>query len=158
MREREHLEDEASAVERLVGRGLDDQAGKGSPLSERARQSQRSVETYLKGGGVPRWMERLGEIDAGVALQQRRLERAHRALRRECGRDVAVFAERWIAAAHAWPFGELNELIEQHNEWYPVERQLPLDPRTGEYVRVAGRSYRRAPLDAAWVLERFPVN
>ncbi|MDP9385501.1 MAG: hypothetical protein M3P50_09745 [Actinomycetota bacterium] len=59
MRERD--EDESSVVERLVTRDLDDDAGRGSPLSERARQSQRSVETYLKGGGVPRWMERGGD-------------------------------------------------------------------------------------------------
>lgn len=155
---REGQEDETSVVERLVGRDLDAQSGKGSPLSDRARQSQRSVETYLKGGGIPRWMERVGEIDAAVAREHRRLARAHRALRQECAGDAGAFAERWTVLARAWSFTELNELIEQHNEWYPVERRLPLDPRTGEYVRVAGRSYRRTPLDAAWVLERFPAR
>ena len=48
-------------------------------------------------------------------------------------------------------------LIEQHNDWYPIERQLPMDPRTGDYVRFAGRSYRRPVLGAHWILEHFPA-
>jgi len=48
-------------------------------------------------------------------------------------------------------------LIAQHNDWYPVERDLPLNPRTGDYVCVGGRSYRRPVLGAEWVLEHFPA-
>jgi hypothetical protein len=56
-----------------------------------------------------------------------------------------------------WRFDrELNELIEQHNAWYPIERDLPVNPRTGEYVPVGGRSYRRPMLDVAWALRLFP--
>ena len=61
-----------------------------------------------------------------------------------------------FAVADAWSFDDLNELIEQHNDWYPIERQLPMDPRTRDYVRFAGRSYRRPVLDTAWVLQHFP--
>lgn len=46
--------------------------------------------------------------------------------------------------------------LDEHNRWYPVERDLPMNPRTGEYVPVAGRSYRRPVLGPAWVLEQFP--
>ena len=145
-------------MERLVGQGLDREAGTGSALSDRARQTQRSVEAYLRGGGMPRWMERAVDIDARVARERKRIERAYRALRSECAGDRAVFAERWTAAAQAWPFEDVNELIDQHNDWYPIERQLPLNPRTGEYVLVGGRSYRRRRLDASWVLERFPAT
>jgi hypothetical protein len=31
-----------------------------------------------------------------------------------------------------------------------------MDPRTRDYVKIGGRSYRREPLDAAWILSRFP--
>jgi hypothetical protein len=144
-------------VERVVGRGLDEHAGLGRSLSDRARQSQRSVESYLKGGGVPRWMERSGEIDAGVARHRKRLARTYRALWQECEGDRVAFERRWRAVAERWSFGELNDLIDQHNQWYPVERQLPLNPRTGEYVLVGGRSYRRPSLDAGWILEQFPA-
>ena len=153
-----HYDDEQrSIVERIVGQDLDEQTGKGRPLSSRAAQTQRSLEAYLKAGVRPRWMERLDEIDQGVAAEKQRLARAYRALQEECGEDARVFARRWRALARAWAFDHLNILIEQHNEWYPMERQLPMDPRTGDYVRFAGRSYRRPVLGPQWVLEQFPV-
>jgi hypothetical protein len=31
-----------------------------------------------------------------------------------------------------------------------------MNPRTGDFVLVNGRPYTREPLDAAWVLSRFP--
>jgi hypothetical protein len=103
-------------------------------------------------------MERIGDIDAGIAAERRRLARAHRLLQEECGRDAELFAERWRSLARSWSFGELNQLIAQHNEWYPIERSLPVNPRTGEYVPVAGRSYRRPVLGPEWVLEQFPAR
>ena len=57
----------------------------------------------------------------------------------------------------SWHFDHLNVLVEQHNDWYPIERQLPMDPRTGDYVRFGGRSYRRPILGPEWILEHFPA-
>ena len=145
-----------SAAERLVRRDLDETTGMGKPISSRARMSQRSVEAYLKAGVRPRWMERVSEIDNSIAMHKQRLARSHRALREECGEDRALFAERWHAFAHRCRFDELIELITQHNEWYPIERDLPMDLRTRDYVLINGRSYRRPQLTPQWVLEQFP--
>ena len=147
-----------TGVQRIVERDLDATTGKGRPLSDRARQSRRSVEAYLKGGVRPRWMERVADVDGGIESERRRLARAHRALCEECAGDGAAFAARWHAVARSWPFGDLNALIEQHNEWYPIERDLPVNPRTGEYVQVGGRSFRRPLLGPAWVLAQFPAE
>lgn len=152
-------EGQRTAVERVVGRDLDESSGKGRPLSDRARQSRRSVEAYLKGGVRPRWMERVGDIDGAVAHERRLLADAHRELRETCAREGVAFAERWRMLATAWPFpADLLKLIDQHNEWYPIERQLPINPRTGDYVRVGGRSYRRPELGPDWILEQFPPD
>ncbi|MEA2396369.1 MAG: hypothetical protein QOJ82_4260 [Solirubrobacteraceae bacterium] len=145
-----------SSVERLIERHSVDRDGLGRPLSSRARQTRRSVEAYLKSGLRPRWMERLADIDRGVATEWRRLERAYRTVQEDCRGEPGVFARRWSMVARSWPFDALNELIHQHNDWYPIERQLPMDPRTGDYVRVGGRSYRRPVLGPEWVLEHFP--
>ena len=135
---------------------LEDPRSGGRPISERARRTQRSLENYLKAGIRPRWMERLIEIERGSARHRRQLAEAYESLQRECGDDRARFARRWRATAEAWSFGDLNELIRTHNEWYPVERDLPMDMRTRDYVLVNGRSYRRRELDADWILEQFP--
>jgi hypothetical protein len=145
-------------VERLLDRSREEDVHVGRRLSRRAEQSQRSLEAYLKAGNRPRWMARLAEIEQGTRREERRLEEAHRTLRARLRHRPERFAAEWAALARRWDFGELNVLIGQHNDWYPIERQLPVDPRTGEYVRVNGRSYRRRVLDAAWVLERFPAR
>jgi hypothetical protein len=151
----EAVDDPRGPAERLLAGTLDER-DLGRPLSERARQSRRSVEDYLKAGGRPRWMERLLEIDRGIARERRRLDRAYQALREQARGEE--FAERWRAIAASWRFDALNELISQHNEWYPIERDLPIDLRTRDYVRVGGRSHRRTPLGPEWVLQEFPVR
>jgi hypothetical protein len=149
------MDDRKAPAERLISAPLDER-DLGRPLSERARLSRRSVEDYLRAGGRPRWMERLLEIERATARERRRLERAHRTLREEV--PHAQFPARWRALARAWDFGAVNELIRQHNDWYPIERDLPMDLRTRDYVRVGGRSYRRTPLGPGWVLEQFPPD
>jgi hypothetical protein len=151
------MTDPRSPAERLLDKNRDPEDS-GRALSRHARQYQRTLEGYLQAGHRPRWMERLGEIDFGVARERRRLQRAYDTLRAQCGDDSAAFARRWREVARGWSFAELNELIGQHNEWYPIERQLPMDPRTRDYVLIHGRSYRRDALDAAWVLREFPAE
>ena len=150
-------QDGLTPVERRIQRSLEDDAGHGKPLSRRARQTKRTVESYLAAGVMPRYMERLREIDVGLRMHRLRLERAHAALREACGDDRELFARRWRERLRHWQFEPLNALIREHNEWYPIESGLPLDPRTGDYVRRAGRSYRREEIGPEWALELFPA-
>ena len=150
--------DDQSPVEREIDRRYEDPEIVGKPLSRRARQTRRSVEAYLKAGVLPRYMERLRQIERETADHLTRLERAYRALQQEHEGDAATFARRWRARAQSWRFEQVNELIRAHNDWYPIESQLPMDPRTRDYQRIRGRSYRREPLGADWVLERFPAD
>jgi len=151
-------EQQDSSVERLVRKSLVSDEAVGRPFSERVRQSRRTLENYLKAGALPRWMERVSEIDRRVAEEHGRLATAYDALQHECGRDRERFAERWRALAESLRFDDLNDLIQQHNDWYPIERDLPMNPRTGDYVLIHGRSYRRPELGPAWVLEQFPAT
>jgi len=147
-----------SPAERFLTESLEDPRSAGRPFSERARMTQRSLEDYLRAGMRPRWMERLMEIERGMARERERLAEVHAALREECGDDRPRFAQRWRAVARSWSFEDLNELIRTHNEWYPVERDLPMDLRTRDYVLINGRSYRRAELGPEWVLQHFPAR
>ena len=146
----------ASVIENRLRRSLEDDTTVGKPLSRRARQTKRTVEAYLRAGGVPRYMERQRDIEAELSLHSYRLGRAYRALQATVRGDADAFARRWRERAHAWRFDRVNELIREHNKWYPIETGLPMDPRTRDYVRRNGRSYRRTEVGPDWVLERFP--
>jgi hypothetical protein len=97
-------------------------------------------------------MQRLREIETLYQWHRRQLEDAYRALEDECGRDPELFGRRWRLQVSRWWFEDLNELIREHNQWYPVEANLPMDPRTRDYVPIRGASYRRIELGPDWVL------
>jgi hypothetical protein len=156
-------EAESSAVERLLRERTADLPGVGKPLTERARIAQRSVEAYLTGANnPPRWMERVAEIDRRLRRERRLLAAERRALRARLQRDDEGFAGAWRAFAtergRSREYRELNELIRAHNEWYPVERNLPVNPRTGEWVTVGGRSFPRPTVGAEWILRELPAD
>lgn len=123
----------------------------GRPLPRRIRRFRAGADRYLAslGGPLP-YMQRLRQIDDETAAHTERLARAYE--------EHAADAAGWRRIAERWDFGAVNDLIERHNRWYPVESRLPMDPQTRDYVEVGGRSYRREPLDAAWILERFPAS
>lgn len=122
---------------------------RGRELGLRLRNFRPDPDSYLAalGGPLP-YMTRLRAIDALVLQHEQQLAELYEAFRDD--------ADAWLRVVAAWDFGEVNDLIDRHNRWYPAESRLPMDPRTGDYALVNGRSYRRPRLDAAWVLERFP--
>ena len=148
---------EQTPIERRIQHSFEDESGHGKPLSRRARQTKRTVEAYLAAGVMPRYMERLAEIDSSLKVQRSRLERVYRKLKEDHGDDHEAFRRAWRERVDEWPFERLNALIREHNEWYPIESGLPLDPRTGDYVRRAGRSYRREEIGPDWALRLFPA-
>ena len=94
-------------------------------------------------------MRRLREIDDRVGDHLERLSEAYA--------EHEGSPKSWKRIAARWNFSEVNDLIERHNRWYPVEARLPMDPRSRDFVKVGGRDYRREPLDAAWILAHFPA-
>ncbi|MGH3066241.1 MAG: hypothetical protein ACRDOF_08035 [Gaiellaceae bacterium] len=131
----------------------------GQPLPVRARSFRPSADTYLVAtrGPLP-YMLRLREIEQRIEAHDEELGSAWRLLAEACVGDAARFRRRWRAAARGTSFVEVNDLIDRHNRWYPAESRLPMDPRRGDYVLVNGREYRLEPLDAEWVLGRFPAS
>lgn len=119
---------------------------RGRRLELRLRNFRPDAGSYLAslGGPLP-YMQRLREIDALTAAHEAALAAA---------RAEAPDAAAWRDRVLTWDFGDVNELIDRHNRWYPAEARLPMDPRTGDYALVNGRSYRRRRLDAAWAFER----
>lgn len=131
----------------------------GRPLPLRAGGLRPSAETYLVAtrGPLP-YMLRLREIEQRTEAHTEALRAIWRDLAEACDGDSARFRRGWSATARGVVFDEVNDLIDGHNRWYPVESGLAMDPRRGDYVLVNGRDYRLSPLDAEWILERFPAD
>jgi hypothetical protein len=131
----------------------------GRPLPVRARLFRPSADAYLVAtrGPLP-YMLRLREIERWTETLEAQLGEAWRSLAADCDGDAGRFRDSWLEQARAYGFDEVNDLIDRHNRWYPVESRLPMDPRRGDYALVNGRDYRLAPLDADWILERFPAD
>jgi len=131
----------------------------GKPLPLRLRNFRSSAEAYLASAGGPLpYMLRLREIDTRTADHEAALAEVWRALADECAGDSGRFARRWKSTVRNWSFDEVNDLIDRHNRWYPIESRLPMNPRTGDFALVNGRDYRLAPLDADWVREHIPSS
>ena len=140
----------------------DDVAGspfRGRRIEQRLRNFIPSADSYLAalGGPLP-YMTRLRAIHVQTAEHERQLEAARLEVADDVDGDEQAFARRWRETAQRWNFSEVNDLIDRHNRWYPVEARLRMDPRTGDYALVNGEDYRRRPLDAEWVLQRFPAS
>jgi hypothetical protein len=129
---------------------------RGNQLPLRLRNFRPAADGYLASlaGPLP-YMVRLREIESMTAIHERALEAEHERLALESPADG--FDTAWREVAESWSFDEVNDLIERHNRWFPAESRLPMDPRRGDFALVNGRDYRLRPLDASWVLERFPA-
>jgi hypothetical protein len=129
----------------------------GRPVQLRRRHFRQAVDSYVAslGGPLP-YMLRLREIERLTEAAELELEERWRELAAACDGDEASFARRWRREAEQCDFAEVNELIERHNRWYPVEARLAMDVKRRDYVLVGGQPYEKRELDAAWVLERFP--
>jgi hypothetical protein len=101
-------------------------------------------------------MRRLRQIDDETAEHARQLADARAELRQRAA-DPAEFERLWEELAHRWRFDAVNELIDRHNRYFPAEARLPMDPVTRDYALVNGKPYRLDPLDADWILARFPA-
>jgi hypothetical protein len=148
----------ARARDERLREDLEESPLRGKPLSRRLRNFRPDVADYVVALGGPRpYMQRLRDIEHLEERHERELAAAYDDLARDA-REAAEFACRWRGLAERWRFDEINALIERHNRFFPIEARLPMDPRTGDFVRLAGESYRRARLDADWILARFPAE
>ena len=142
---------------RLLQEDLDTSPVKGKPLRHRLRNFRPDADSAIRAlGGPTVWMRRLRAIEDELERHEQQLDQAWRQLAYDAA-DAGEFARIWRETAERWSFWDVNDLIDRHNRFYPAESRLPMDPRTGDFVRVDGRSYRRRRLDADWVLARFPA-
>lgn len=134
---------------RVLEADLADSPVKGQPLRQRLRNFRPDAESAVRALGGPLvWMRRLRAIEVLLDQHERQLDAAWRET------DPAD----WPRVAREWDFSEINGLIATHNRFFPAEARLPMDPRTRDFIRINGRRYEREPLDAEWILRRWPAE
>jgi hypothetical protein len=83
--------------------------------------------------GVPAWAARKRKIEDDEARYTRELvalyDKLVRKRRTETEIELAL-----VSAATAFDLEKLNKLVVQHNKYYPIEANLPMDRRTGGYL------------------------
>jgi hypothetical protein len=109
-------------------------------------------------GGAPAWAVRLKKIetltDALIAdLLDRWMSIAY-----QCRAEPGQFASAWREHLSQLDFGVVNELIRRHNRYFPAEANLPMSPRTGDYVGWGGHDWRCSPLTVEWAEQLFPAD
>ena len=85
-----------------------------------------------------------------AAPDRRSDTRARACAPRPSGKELAAseaadthLVEKWRTVVEGWDFSDGDDLIDQHNRWYAVRANLPMDPRTGDYALLGGRPYAR---------------
>lgn len=90
--------------------------------------------------GVPAWAERKRRIEDAEDRYVGQLVALHETLAAK-GRPAAEIARAIGEAAAKYDLTKLNVLVAEHNRYYPIEANLPMD-RAGNYL-VYGRVWER---------------
>jgi hypothetical protein len=156
------------ARRRLSNRQLEEEArinemppnpGHEKNLSEHVPSSLIPMQDRVRAlavGGAPAWSRRLKRIYDLTALLTVQLQGEWHLAARAARGDRARFLDAWRRHAARFDFEQLNDLIANHNRYFPIEANLAMDVKTLDYVAFAGADYRRQKLDVAWILGQFP--
>ncbi|MFN0070246.1 MAG: hypothetical protein ACKVVP_01990 [Chloroflexota bacterium] len=109
-------------------------------------------------GGAPAWAIRLKKIEALTDRLLTELRGDWVALAQEYRREPQLFPVAWAHRLNQLDLGLVNELIRRHNRYFPAEANLPMSPRTGDYVGWGGRDWRCKPLTVHWAEQIFPPD
>jgi hypothetical protein len=142
----------------MVERDLEGSPFDGQRVQQRLRNFRPGVDAYVSSlHGPLAYMQRLRQIHEEELAHEERLRTAWLDLA-TLNSEPDRFAAAWLRTAARWNFIAVNVLIDKHNRYFPAESRLPMDPRTGDFILVGGRPYRREPLDSRWALARFPAR
>lgn len=93
--------------------------------------------------GLPSYLVRLRRIEELTERLVSYLRHLVQRARAAWPDDDVTAAEVFFASAHVVDLGPLNELIDAHNRYYPIEANLAMDVRTGRFLDGNGEPWRK---------------
>ena len=124
------------AKERLIGEQLKSQRlsedTKGKPLKIPQFNFTISLENKVRSMfGPPHYATRARRIENITHKLMEDLVFEYASMIDRFGDDPEVFAQQWKELISSLELGELNDLIDKHNTYYPMEANLQIDPDSG---------------------------
>ena len=107
--------------------------------------------------GVPIYVERKRRIEDLEAAMLKKLVVLYDTLVAK-GTTPEDAKDRAHEAAHATDFTKLDALVTKHNRWYPVEANLPCDPKSGCYLLFGRKWSPEPPWTAARLVAAFDAR
>ena len=151
------------ARDRLIGEKLDSQAIpeniKGKPLKIPQFNFTISLENKVKSlFGPPYYAKRAGQIENITQKLMEDLTIEYASMIDSLGDDPEVFAQQWTDLIGSLELDELNDLIDKHNTYYPMEAKLQIDPNTGAPLLGSVPWKPKERISVEGLLKRFPPD
>lgn len=149
------------AKERLLGEKLASQgipeSIKGKPLKIPQVNFTISLENKVKSMfGPPHYATRARRIENITQKLMEGLTIEYASMIDSFGDDPETFARQWKELIGLLELDELNDLIEKHNTYYPVEANLQIDPDSGAPLIGSVPWEPKELISTESLLKRFP--
>lgn len=129
------------------------------PLQLNSSPFSISVADYLKAAaGPPAWSRRLVRIQNLQNALREQLDVAWREHSLRFAAQPQARAAAWRAYVGAIDLAPLNDLIEKHNAYYPIEARLRMQWPSGRYLLPTGAQYPLEHVIVDALLEEYPPD
>ncbi len=108
--------------------------------------------------GPPPYAIRARMIEDIIERLHSELEKQWKAAARHYEDDPKTFARVWKAVIETMNLSELNDLVKEHNTFYPIEANLREHPDTGQLMIGATPWKPKKKMSARDLLEKFPPD
>ncbi len=144
--------------EKLASQGIPENL-KGKPLKIPQANFTISLENKVKSMfGPPHYATRARRIENITQKLIEDLAVEHENMKQEYDDRPEVFARKWQELIASLELDDLNELIEKHNQYYPMEANLQIDPETGAPLAGAVPWEPKKKITVEELLKRFSVK
>jgi len=108
--------------------------------------------------GPPYFAVRARQIERITDQLLKDLDIEYRITIDQYGDRPETFAREWEDLIEALPLDSLNDLIERHNEYYPIEANLRIDRGSGAYMMGAAPWEPKEKVTTESLLQQFPAD
>jgi hypothetical protein len=144
---------EAIAARRL-DQAVEADPRRGKPVTLQSRPFSLDTTAYLKAAaGAPAWSQRLVRIERLRSDLEEQIRQAHQDLLHAQGAGPAELSPRWQAFLKRLDLAPINQLIDKHNAFYPIEAGLGMEWPSGRYLVPPGMQYPLPRLTAESLVE-----